>query len=179
MINLDQLEGVTSIAGPGIDGDPSLFIDMNRDPSNWADSPTTNIFECDESAYMTVDLGRLQQVAGVTIWHYYGNDRAYCNQKLALSASGIFGGEEHVMWETGTGYGPPESEDGNSISFEPTVTRYVRHWCGRSTADGGVHFMEIDVYGVNQVMLAAQPNNIDCCCVSSRAEFGDSKIMHV
>ena len=110
---------------------------------------------------MTIDLGNDYMVSSVTIWHFYGDTRAYCNQKLAFSVSGAFSGEEDVVWETGTAYGPPESADGNSISFDLTVTRYVRHWCGRSTANGGVHFMEIDVYGVNQVMLAAQPNNID------------------
>ena len=27
-------------------------------------------------------------VTGITIWHYYGNDRAYCNQRVATSATG-------------------------------------------------------------------------------------------
>ena len=86
--------------------------------------------------YVTVDLLQNYPVTGVTVWHYYGDVRSYCNQKTALSTTGTFAGEEVIVYETGPDYGPPESADGIVQTFAPTVARYVRHWCGRSTANG-------------------------------------------
>jgi hypothetical protein len=105
---------------------------------------------------------------GVTIWHYYGNDRAYCSQKVAISDTGEFSGEETVVMDTGTcsgwctypitctnaeagdctpdNYGPTETADGNQFTWEPVVGRYVRHYASRGQ-NAGVHFMEISVYG--------------------------------
>ena len=51
-------------------------------------------------------------------------------------------------YDTGAEYGEPETESGNSIVFESTVTRYVRHWSGRSDRNTGIHFMEMDIYGL-------------------------------
>ena len=58
---------------------------------------------------MTIDLADYYYVTGVTIWHYYGNDRAYCSQRLAMSITGEFAGEEYVGYDTGAEYGPPEA----------------------------------------------------------------------
>eukprot|EP01051_Picozoa_sp_SAG22_P021392 SAG22_NODE_4706_length_1185_cov_4.361878_2_plen_107_part_00 len=73
--------------------------------------------------------------------------RAYCAQKVSVSLTGEFGGEEYVAYDTGTEYGPPESPEGNSISFEPVVAQFVRHWSAGSTVNPYVHFLEIDVFG--------------------------------
>jgi len=35
--------------------------------------------------------------------------------------------------------------------------RYVRHWSGRSTSNSGVHFMEIDVYGLPDALPPPPP----------------------
>ena len=95
LINLDQLSGVSVDASPNIDDrdHPEQIVDMDHAPDEWFNSPTADFETCVESAYMTVDLGTQKEITGVTIWHYYGNDRAYCNQKLALSKTGVFGGE--------------------------------------------------------------------------------------
>eukprot|EP01051_Picozoa_sp_SAG22_P004129 SAG22_NODE_214_length_15003_cov_18.466519_5_plen_82_part_00 len=79
------------------------------------------------------------------VWHYYGDTRAYCGQKIALSTTGAFVGEEVVVYDTGADYGPTESINGNIIVFVATTARYVRHWCSRSTANTSVHFLVIDV----------------------------------
>ena len=123
---------------------------------------------CAENAYMTIDLGGVYTTTGATIWHYYGNDRAYCNQKLAVSTTGAFSGEETTVFDTGAcsgwctfpitcenaeagtctpeNYGPTEAADGNAFTWDQTPAQYVRHWSGRGQ-NSGVHFMEIDVYG--------------------------------
>jgi len=167
--NLDQLPGVTVIAGPGVNdrGNPGAFVDMSHQPEEWTTSPTADLGDCSTNVYMTVDLGAVYDTTGVTLWHYYGNDRAYCNQKLAISTTGLFAGEERVIFDTGacsgwcqfpldpntcTGdctpanYEDTESPDGNPFTWKSTPARYVRHWSGRGQ-NTGVHFMEMDVYG--------------------------------
>jgi hypothetical protein len=159
IINLDQLSGVSASGGPGVNdrGDPNSVIDMDHSPAAWVDSPTGST-PCTSSLYMTIDLGDYYLVTGVTIWHYYGNDRAYCSQMVATSVTGEFAGEEYVAWDTGMeAYGPPESVDGNAITFPAKVARYVRHWSSRSTSNAGVHFLEIDVYGVDDPVPAPPP----------------------
>ena len=169
-INLDQLDGVVAIASPNMNdrGNPNTVIDMDHTPSAWTSSPTADFPTCADQAYMTIDLGASHTTTGATIWHYYGNNRAYCSQKLAMSLTGTFAGEETVVYDTGTcsgwctfpitcgnaeagdctpdNYGPTESADGNIFSWAPTSGRYLRHWSGRGQ-NTGVHFMEIDVYG--------------------------------
>ena len=154
-LNLDQLHGVTAIGGPGVsdrghaDGFNTV-IDMVHSPSEWVNSPDGGPCECtpESALYITIDLGQPCEVIGVTIWHYYGNDRAYCAQKVAVSLTGEFDGEEYVAYDTGTEYGPPESPQGNAITFPAHTARYVRHWSAGSTSNPYVHFLEIDVYGV-------------------------------
>eukprot|EP01051_Picozoa_sp_SAG22_P000598 SAG22_NODE_17_length_32684_cov_34.234095_11_plen_281_part_00 len=135
-------------AGQGFrGGQATSVVDDTHEPSSWTDAPFGDCASCDEQLFLTVDLGTNYPVTGVTIWHYYGDTRAYCSQKVAVSQSGAFQGEEVVVYNTGTSYGEQETETGNTIVFERTVARFVRHWSSRSTSNTGVHFMEIDVIG--------------------------------
>ena len=139
----------------GVGGQAERLIDMVHNPADWTVSPhnsgrldSENAFhDCLHSLYVTVDLLQNSPITGVTVWHFHGDPRQYCNQKIALSTTGAFAGEEDVVYETGPEYGPPESIEGIPRTFPPTEARYVRHWCGRSTANTGVHFLEMDVYG--------------------------------
>ena len=185
IMNLDQLNGVTAIGGPGVDDNTDRgnaigfmsVIDMDHSPDAWTSSPHSGGPTCsrEDGGYVTIDLGAPHSLTGVTIWHYYGNDRAYCSQKVAISVTGAFAGEETVVYDTGTcsgwctfpitcdnpeagdctpaNYGPTESEEGNSFSWAPTIGRYVRHWSSRGQ-NAGTHFMEIDVYGCEGVSTA-------------------------
>jgi hypothetical protein len=177
-INLDQLDGVTAIAGPGVNdrGAPEAIIDMDHSPGSWVNSPTADFGDCNTNVYMTIDLGDYYYITGVTIWHYYGNDRAYCSQKIAISASDAFEGEESVAFDTGTDYGPTESEDGNAFTFAAIVGRYVRHWSGRSTSNSGVHFMEIDVYGLRNPAPAPPPPQGEWTYLGCYVDSGDRDV---
>eukprot|EP01043_Picozoa_sp_COSAG02_P017040 COSAG02_NODE_764_length_17402_cov_14.275155_1_plen_567_part_00 len=169
--NLDQLPGVTVTLGNTVETDTDLLVppgdprcapqgcgfrggsaptivDMSHAPDEWTSSPFGDSPDCSTRLYVTVDLGQSYPVDGVTIWHYHGDDRSYCGQKVALSATGQFLGEELTVFDTARGYGPTETEQGNAIAFETTAARYVRHWCGRSDQNSGIHFMEIDIYGM-------------------------------
>ena len=168
--NLDQLPGVTVTLGNTVETDTDLLVppgdprcapqgcgfrggsaptivDMSHAPDEWTSSPFGDSPDCSTRLYVTVDLGQSYPVDGVTIWHYHGDDRSYCGQKVALSATGQFMGEEIVVYETGQLYGDKETERGKAIVFDRIVARYVRHWSSRSDRNTGIHFMEIDVYG--------------------------------
>lgn len=152
LINLDQLPGVTVSAGPGIwEGEsPATFIDMD---ATWLHhawrtrSPyIVGLESCNQSAYLTVDLGAEYSISRTTTW---AMERfAYCNVRTALSTSGKFSGEEVVVYDTGTAYAPTAFTGGNTVDFEPTRARFVRHWSGRNEESGRAHFLEIDIYGI-------------------------------
>ena len=149
-------------------GGAAVTIDGDHSPGTWTSAPHSTQPTCATQAYVTIDLGEPRSLTGVTIWHYYGNSRAYCSQKLAISDSGAFAGEEVVVYDTGTcsgwcsfpivcdggtsgdctpdNYGPTETADGNIFTWAPQSGQYVRHWSSRGQ-NAGVHFMEIDVYG--------------------------------
>ena len=77
----------------------------------------------------------------------WADGRQYCGQKVALSMTGAFAGEEVVVYDTGSGWGPAESADGNSIPFDATEAQFVRHWSAGSTGNDGVNFIEAEFYG--------------------------------
>ena len=47
------------------------------------------------------------------------NERAYCAQKVAISTTGHFAGEEVVVYDTGLAYGGVESASTQAISEDP------------------------------------------------------------
>ena len=61
--------------------------------------------------------------------------------------TGAFAGEEVVVYDTGSDWGPAESADGNSIPFDATEAQFVRHWSAGSTGNDGVNFIEAEFYG--------------------------------
>ena len=38
--------------------------------------------DCSTRLFVTIDLGANYPVDGVTLWHYHGNVRSYCSQKV-------------------------------------------------------------------------------------------------
>ena len=43
------------------------MIDMDHSPGSWTSSPTGDFADCTQSAYMTIDLGALYRISGVTV----------------------------------------------------------------------------------------------------------------
>ena len=149
-------DAITSVNGPGVYNEPTAFVDGDHSPNEWTVSPTADLNSCtDGSRYVTVDLGSVQLLTSLVVWHYYADVRQYCSQKLLLSVTGEFAGEEISVYDTGTGYGPVETAEGHLHMFNATSARYVRHHCGRSTQNTGIHFMELDVYGFSDVTVSA------------------------
>jgi hypothetical protein len=169
-INLEQLKKAAVILGPGMSQkNPKSFIDMNPSPSSYPVSPTGSSKSCADPRYVTVDLGNFYEVQSATIWNYYADGRRYCGQKIALSKTGVFAGEEDVVWNPADpanlppgsppetparSYGPFERKQGNHHVWTPAVARFVRYYSARSDKNTGVHMVEIDIYGTVSAHLA-------------------------
>ena len=74
-----------------------------------------------------------------------GMTRSYCGQRVEVSPSGLFEGEQRVIWNGLPGH--TETARGNQLQFDPVVGRYIRHYSAGSTVNPYVHFVEIRVAG--------------------------------
>eukprot|EP00041_Stephanoeca_diplocostata_P039751 m.1637696 g.1637696 ORF g.1637696 m.1637696 type:complete len:466 (-) comp26048_c0_seq1:429-1826(-) len=99
---------------------------------------------CDDEYWVQADLGMDMYIGAVTVWHYYGDPRRYCNQRIALSSTGLFAGEESTIYDV-PGYDFVETAAGNTVQAHGIRGRYVRHWASRSNRNSGVHFMGLQV----------------------------------
>ena len=91
----------------------------------------------------TVNLGSVQDVSALRIWHYYADGRTYNATKTEVS-------EDNTTWTTvfdsavsGT---YAESASGKVIRFPTTRVRYIRDWLNGSTVNTGNHWVEIQAY---------------------------------
>ena len=114
------------------------------DGSSWMFLPHYGRY-CMDPAWVQVDLGSTMRVGAVTVWHYFYDDRRYCAQKIAVSTTGTFTGEETWILDEGEEFGPAEQAEGRTISAHGVAGRYVRHYSAGNNINWGVHFMEVAV----------------------------------
>ena len=103
---------------------------------------------CSESVWIQIDLEQQRLVGGLHRWLYFA-DRSYCGQKVELSQTGTFDGEQSIVFAC-TSYVQcgQETASGKRIDFEPVQARYVRFYIGRNDLDEDAgHVAEIEVYG--------------------------------
>jgi hypothetical protein len=98
-------------------------------------------------AWVQVDLGSVQPVAIVRLWNYFRDGRTYHGNRLALSPTGEFAGEETFIFDSRSEGEYAETADGRIFAFEPTQARYVRSWLDSNTANSGAQWVELEVYG--------------------------------
>eukprot|EP00038_Savillea_parva_P007178 m.168377 g.168377 ORF g.168377 m.168377 type:complete len:414 (+) comp12947_c0_seq1:37-1278(+) len=138
-----QIRGATVTPNDFIIGSRLLVQATPATFGSWALLPNYNRGSCGDPAWIQVDLGAVMHVGAVTVLHYYGDTRRYCGQRIALSTTGQFAGEETNIYNTGVDYGPAEGQSGNTQQAYGTPARYIRHWAAGSSANPGVHFMHI------------------------------------
>ena len=148
--------GADGVVENGDEGDAAALVDGSREPLAWPQAPNGNsgavVGECTAPLYVTVDLEQNFVIDTVTLWHYWGgvgtgDVRRYCGQKLAISETGHFAGEEIVIYDTGTDYGQIEGAAGNTFNGGQTLGRYVRHWSAGNNVNTGAHILEMKVMG--------------------------------
>ena len=96
--------------------------------------------------WMQVDLGQIMEVTHIRLWHYFRDRRAYHHNKIALSPTGEFKGEEIIVFDSEKDGEYPEAAKGRVFSFEPVQARYVRNWTDASTGNVGNQWVELEVY---------------------------------
>ena len=109
-----------------------------------------------DSNWVQVDLEAAYPVKAVALWHYYPDGRTYKSNKVALSATGKFEGEEVVVFDSDSDGEYAETADGKMIEFDPIEARYVRNWTDGSNSNGDNHWIEIMVYAAEST--AVQPH---------------------
>ena len=160
-VNLANLAGVHYTLGPGLtEKKQGCAIDQKHDNSA-AICPYGKTSGCTDPKYLTVDLGAYYEVGAVRLWHYHADLRAYCGQRIEVSTSGEFAGEQKVVWKPLTKYGEKEQASGSLHRFSPVASRYVRWYSAGNTQNPWVHLIEIKILGLPQKLKNVEWINLD------------------
>jgi hypothetical protein len=129
-------------------------------------SPRANVSGCSERQHVTLDLQREMMLDSVTLWHRYEPPGIrYCGQAVAVSLTGAFTGEEIVVYNTYSSYGPPETPGGNRVTFTAVAGRFVRHWCSGSTQDMSAEFLEVAAHGFELQRDSKMQHAVEFGCI--------------
>ncbi|MFW6163110.1 MAG: hypothetical protein ACODAJ_10100 [Planctomycetota bacterium] len=93
-----------------------------------------------------VDLGAVREIAFIRLWHYYRDGRAYHGNRLALSPTGQFAGEETVVFDSATDGEYRESPRGHLFAFQPVRARYIRNWLNCNTVNASSQWIELQAF---------------------------------
>ena len=141
----EESQGAGNTRNNRIQAARRMLVDGNFGGSgSWQSMPHYGRY-CMDPAWVQVDLGSTLRVGAVTVWHYYFDVRQYCAQKIAVSTTGAFTGEETWILDEGEEFGPVEQSEGRTISAHGVAGRYVRHYSAGNTLNWGTHFMEVAV----------------------------------
>jgi len=98
-------------------------------------------------AWVQIDLGTVQPIAAIRLWNYFRDGRTYHGNRLAVSPTGEFGGEETMIFDSRQDGEYPETTDGRVFAFDPIQARYIRSWLDSNTANPGAQWVELEAYG--------------------------------
>ena len=109
-----------------------------------------------ELKYVQLDLGRIQAVDSLRVWHYHGDRRRYHDVIFQLSWNDpSFGGGVTTVFNndlddsSGLGAGTDgeyyETETGKIVHFAPVHARYVRLYSNGNTRNNNNHYTEVMV----------------------------------
>lgn len=131
---------VTGSGGVG-QGAYEMLTDGNTDTDPYIGGP----------AWVQVDLQDEYLIDTIKIWHYYGDGRTYHSNKIALSKSGNFLGEEVVVFDTDdTDEEYAETAEGKTITFDPVEAVFIRSWVNGSTANEWNHWVELQAFLIGE-----------------------------
>lgn len=92
---------------------------------------------------VTVDLGSLQSVSAVKVWHYYADGRTYNATKTEVSTDNT---NWSTVFDSAASGTYTESSAGKTSTFSTTPVRYIRDWINGSSINTGNHWVEIQAY---------------------------------
>ncbi len=97
-------------------------------------------------AWVEIDLASVQRIAFVRLWNYFGDGRTYHGNRLALSPTGEFAGEETLVFDSRKDGEYAETADGRIFAFEPIEARFIRSWLDSNTVNSGAQWVELEAY---------------------------------
>ena len=142
------------------------------------DSLTTNSSKAAKAGpglhWVQLDLGAVQELNAIKLWHYFSDGRIYRDVVVQLSNDPTFSSGVVTVFNNdkdgsaGFGVGADneykESSTGKMISFNPVNAQYARFYSNGSTVTGWNHYVEIMIYGyklpVTEVRTETLTNNI-------------------
>ena len=86
-------------------------------------------------------------MAYLRLWHYFQDGRSYRGNRIALSATGEFAGEERVVYDSEVQGEYGEREEGKLLAFPPLAARYIGNWLTDNSSNRAVQWVEIEAYG--------------------------------
>ena len=98
-------------------------------------------------AWAQVDLGEARELGALRVWHYYRDRRTYYGNRIELSPTGKFAGEQTVVFDGDRDGGYPETAAGRVIAFKPVRARYIRNWLNCNSANQSSQWIEIQAFG--------------------------------
>jgi len=105
-----------------------------------------------------VDLEDEVNINTIKLWHYWADGRTYQNNKIAVSTSQDFAGEETVVFDTDGGDEEyAESAEGKTITFVTIRARYIKGWIGGSSVNEWSHWVELQVFFDPSIATSVKP----------------------
>ena len=146
--------------------DPSFMTDGNKNTNSYSDDyPSSGL------AWVQLDLGGINQISDIKLWHYYGDSRKYHDVVVQLSNDPNFAAGVTTVYNNdtdnsaGRGAGTKaeyaESSSGLDIPVNDVNARYVRFYSNGSTANSNNHYVEIEIYGSPAAVIHPQSINLN------------------
>jgi hypothetical protein len=117
----------------------TIAVDGNTSSSNYAEANSDGERTC-----IQVDLGVLQFIDRVKVWHYYTDGRIYNKTKVEISGDGE---NWFTVFDSAVSGTYAETSAGKLHIFEPREVRYIRDWVNGSNKNSSNHWVEIQVFG--------------------------------
>lgn len=92
---------------------------------------------------VSVDLGAVQSLSSVKVWHYWADGRTYRQTKTEVSEDGT---NWVTIFDSASSGEYPESSSGKTHSFSAKNVRYIRDSLNGSSSNAGNHWVEIQAY---------------------------------
>ncbi|CAE7525385.1 unnamed protein product [Symbiodinium natans] len=128
--------------GPGVGKCSRALVDGRKDGWLWTQSPQSGSHHCHQMKWVQVDLGAIKEFDQVKLYGYPDGWRKYCGHKIQVS-------NNENSWKTiYENHHWKNKETGKGITFNlgAQVGRYVRVFSSKSTANNGIHFLELEIF---------------------------------
>lgn len=141
--------------------DPSIVLQSGLTDG---DITSANYFSIQGSAnaWVQIDLGSVQPVDRIVVWHYYADGRTFHGTRVQVSADGTNWTTIFDSVSSGE-YAEDTSGAGKTHSFPVQNVRYIRDWANGSTASTTSHWVEIKAFydgGRGDIVrVAGKPGN--------------------